>query len=159
MSGLKFAFYKLLLSLLTSGVLAWLASELFDADILIAFLLLAIGLPLTVWLEKVKNLPAYYLTAKLMHRTAVDSFKERFPFLTIESDDEWEEIQDFFHDDDAIEAYIKSHPKAFVSCLKYEIIGLRNCGRFAEFVNACVVRNTAMNELDSERLTQRNIEL
>jgi len=144
---LKFKTLRWVFSLITSALLAWIISETADANFLVAFLALAIGLPLVVWLKRIKNIPAHLLSSYMMHKQLVGEQKKKLRKLPLKTADEWNEFQSFYDDDNAISSHAASDPKAFAVSTRYSIQTLRDCGNFLDFMNCGLISSRAIEDI------------
>lgn len=153
---LKFKTIKWVLSLTTSAFLAYVVAENTEVDFIIAFLFFALGLPLAVWLDRFKNIPAYLISAYLMNRALINETKKKLRKLPLKTADEWNDFQSFYDSDQAISEYAASDPKAFAVSTRYSIQTLRDCGNFLDFMNSGLITSKAIEKIywetaDNER--------
>ncbi|MFN7901603.1 MAG: hypothetical protein ACK5O1_02070 [Holosporales bacterium] len=144
---LKFKTLRWVLSLITSAVVAWIISETADTNFIIAFLFLALGLPLAIWVERFKNIPAHLLSAYLMQKALVSEQKKKLRKLPLKTADEWSDFQSFFDDDQALSSHAASDPKAFAVSTRYSIQTMRDCGNFLDFMNCGLIASRAIEEI------------
>jgi hypothetical protein len=147
---LKFKTLRWVLSLITSAIVAWIISETADTPFIIAFLFLALGLPLAIWVERFKNIPAHLLSAYLMQKTLVSEQKKKLRKLPLKTADEWSDFQSFFDDDQALSSHAASDPKAFAVSTRYSIQTMRDCGNFLDFMNCGLISLRAIEEIYRE---------
>ncbi len=152
---LKFKTLKFILSLITCALIAWPVAVNSDINWVIAFLFLAIGLPLLVWLNRLKNIPAHLLSAYLMNKGFITETKKRLRKLPLKTADEWNDFQSFY-DDQAITKYVESDPKAFAVSTRYSIQTLRDCGNFMDFMNSGLVCSRAIEQIYWEVADKEN---
>lgn len=144
---LKFRTLRFIFSLITSALIAWVIAANFDTNWILVFLFLAIGLPLVVWLERLKNVPAHLLSAYLMNGALVSETKKRLRKLPLKTAEEWNEFESFYDDDQAIAKYAASDPKAFAVSTRYSIQTLRDCGNFLDFMNSGLICSRAIEQI------------
>lgn len=144
---LKFRTLRWVFSLVTSALLAWIIAETTESDFIISFLFLALGLPLAVWLERLKNTPAHLLSSYLMNKDLINETKKKLRKLPLKTAEEWNDFQSFYDDDQAIAAYATSDPKAFAVSTRYSIQTLRDCGNFLDFMNSGLVSSKAIEQM------------
>lgn len=144
---LKFKTLRFVLSLITSALIAWIVAANSDVNWILAFLFLAIGLPLVVWLDRLKNVPAHLLSAYLMNKELVGETKKRLRKLPLKTAEEWNDFQSFYDSDQAIAEHAASDPKAFAVSARYSIQTLRDCGNFMDFMNSGLVCSRAIEQI------------
>jgi hypothetical protein len=147
MLNLKFKILRFIFSLATCALIAWLIAEATDADGVIAFLFLAIGMPIAVWLERLKNVPGHMLAAYVMNKELVSDVKKRLRKLPIKTAEEWNDFQSFYDDDQAIANHAANDPKAYAVATRYSLQTMRETGNFIDFMNSGLVCSKAVEEM------------
>lgn len=145
--NLKFKILRLLLSIVTSGLIAWIIAENSQSDWLIPFLILWIGLPLVVYLNQLKNLPGHLIAAYLMNKNLINATKRQLKRLPVKTAEEWIDFQEFYETDQLISEHASSDPKAFVVSVRYSLQTLRDCGNFIDLLNSTLVVSKAINQI------------
>ncbi|PHR62340.1 MAG: hypothetical protein COA47_04545 [Robiginitomaculum sp.] len=144
---LKFKVLRFVFSLITSALIAWIIVESSDADWVFSFLVLAIGFPLVVWLERLKNVPAHLISAYLMNKELVNQTKKRLKKLPLKTAEDWNDFQSFYDNDQAIAEHAASDPKAYAVSMRYSVQTLRDTGNFMDFMNSGLVSSKAIEEM------------
>ena len=152
---LKFKILRFTFSLITSGFIAWAIATNSDINWIIAFLFLTLGLPLLIWLDRLKNIPAYLLSAYLMNKALIGETKKRLRKLPLKTAEEWNDFESFYDSDQAIAEHAASDPKAFAVSMRYSIQTLRDCGNFMDFMNSGLVCSRAIEQIYWETADQK----
>ncbi|NDE89719.1 MAG: hypothetical protein EB059_01060 [Alphaproteobacteria bacterium] len=144
---LKFKVLRLVFSLITSALLAWIITKTTEVNFITVFFLLVIGLPLAIWLERLKNTPAHLLSACLMNKDLVNETKNKLRRLPLKTAEEWNDFQSFYDSDQAIAEHTASDSKAFAVSTRYSIQTLRDTGNFLDFMNCGLISSRAIDQI------------
>lgn len=153
---LKFKTLRFIFSLITSALIAWVIAENSSINWILAFLFLALGLPLVVWLDRLKNVPAHLLSAYLMNKDLIKETQKRLRKLPLKTAEEWNDFESFYDNDQAIAEYAASDPKAFAVSTRYSLQTLRDCGNFLDFMNIGLVCSRAIEKIYWETADKEN---
>lgn len=155
MPALTFKVLRLLFSILTSALLAWIIAAIFDLGKLPVFLALVLGFPVISWLNRVKNIPAHLAAAYILNKQLVAEAKRNLRRLPITTADEWNEFQVFYESDDEITKYRSIEPKAYAVAVRYEINTLKECGFLVAAIQSSWVITQAIEQLWDEAPSQQ----
>lgn len=155
---LKFRILRFLFSLIICAIIAWIISETADANWLIAFLFLAIGLPLIVWLERLKNVPGHLLAAYLMNKDFINETRKKLKRLPLKTAEEWNEFQSFYDNDQSIAEYAATDAKAFAVSTRYSLQTMRDCGNFIDFMSSSLICSRAIDQTYEELADKEQLE-
>lgn len=144
---MKFKILRIIFSFATSALVAWIIAKNFDINWLLTFLFLGFGLPLVVWLNRLKDVPAHLISAYFMNKELVNETKKRLKKLPLRTAEEWNDFQAFYDSDQAIAEHTTSDPKAFAISMRYSLQTLRDCGNFMDFMNGGLVCSKAIEQI------------
>lgn len=154
----KFRVLRFLLSIITSGLIAWIIAENSQSNWLVPFLILWIGLPSVVWLNQLKNLPGHFIAAYLMNKDLINQTKHQLKKLPLKTAEEWNDFQSFYDNDQLISEHALSNPKAFAVSARYSLQTMRDCGNFIDFMNSALITSRAIEQTYWETADKEQLE-
>lgn len=150
MTNLSFQVLRCIFSLVTCGLIAWTVDSALHVGVLPLFLVLFIGLPILVWIQRIISLPGYLAAAWILHKRLLTEMKQKLSRLPIKSAEEWNELIYFSEVDSALAEHCAKDPKAFVAAARYESNAIRRAGRPIQALHNSWLLTQAMQQLWDE---------
>ena len=150
MPALYFKALRFIFSLIMSALLAWAIAAIFDANTGQVFLILALGFPVVVWLERLKNIPAHLAAAAILNKQLTADIKRGLKRLPIKTADEWNDFQSFYESDQEIAQYRISDPKVFAVAIQSEFAALKNAGLIVSTLHSHWIMTQAIEQMWEE---------
>jgi hypothetical protein len=118
--------------------------------VFLLFLVLFIGLPILVWVQRAISLPGYVAAAWILNRRFITETKQKLRRLPVKSAEEWNQLISFSELNEEIAKHCANDPKASVVAARYESNGLRAAGGFIRHLHHSWIFGQAMEQLWQE---------